>query len=171
MDCPALIDDLSRPFPRAANGQRWDYVADTVMGGVSSGGIARTRVAGRTANRLTGRVSTENNGGFVQMALDLGDGSGCDARGWSGLALDVCGNGEAYNLHLRTAAVTRPWQSYRATFTAPREWTTVTIPFATLEPHRLDAPFDAGTLRRLGLVAIGRPFDADLAVARIAFIP
>jgi len=169
MTAPAIIDDMSRPFPEAAIGTAWEYVADTVMGGVSSGGLARERVAGRPANRLTGRVSLDNDGGFIQMALDLGpDGGAVDARGWSGIALEVFGNGETYNLHLRTADVTRPWQSYRASFTAPPEWTKLTLPFADLTPHRIDAPFDPATLRRLGLVAIGREFAADLAVARIA---
>jgi len=166
----ALIDDMSRPFPEAAIGTRWEYVADTVMGGVSAGGIDRQTVAGRAANRLTGRVSLDNDGGFIQMALNLRPGGGpVNARGWSGITLDVIGNGARYNLHLRTADVTRPWQSYRATFTAPPEWTTLTLPFAELTPHRVDAPFDAATLRRLGLVAIGREFAVDLAGARIGF--
>jgi len=37
------------------------------------------------------------------------------------------------------------------------------------EPHRLETPLDVTRLRRIGLVAIGRAFFADLAVARLAF--
>jgi hypothetical protein len=112
----------------------------------------------------------ENNGGFVQMALDLAPGGGLlDASGWSGLALTVYGNAETYGCHLRTDAVQRPWQSYRQEFAAEPVWRTLHLHFADFRPHRLDAPFDPARLRRLGLVAIGRAFDADLALADLRF--
>lgn len=167
-----LIDDLRHPHPRAARGTAWEFLSDRVMGGVSGGGLSREVVAGRTALRLTGDVRLDNNGGFVQAALDLAPGGvDIDARGFGGIALDVFGADEVYNLHLRTADVTRPWQSYRASFTASPRWTRITLPFADFTPHRLDAPLDLSTLRRIGLVAIGRAFRADLAVAWIGFTP
>ena len=43
------------------------------------------------------------------------------------------------------------------------------LPFRRFEPYRLTKPLDTRHLRRLGLVAIGRAFDADLAVTRIGF--
>lgn len=157
--------------PRAKEGTmelppRWEYVADTVMGGVSTGGIGAEVVQGRDAVRLTGRVSLENDGGFIQMALDL-PGDVFDAGGWTGVELEVLGNGARYDLRLRTTDLTRPWQSYRADFAAPARWTTIRIPFVGLEPHRTDAPFDPRRLRRLGVLAVGRAFDADVAVAGI----
>jgi hypothetical protein len=39
------------------------------------------------------------------------------------------------------------------------------LPFDRFEPHRLTVPLDLRHLRRLGLVAIGRAFHADLAVS------
>jgi hypothetical protein len=36
-------------------------------------------------------------------------------------------------------------------------------------PHRVDAPLDLASLRRIGVVAIGRAFFADLCLAEIAF--
>lgn len=171
MSCPELIDDMSASFPRASIGGAWEYVADTVMGGVSSGGITRQTVRGRPANRLTGRVSLDNNGGFVQMALDLAPGGAtCDARAYRAVAIDVTGNGEDYNLHLRTADVTRPWQSYRAGFTAGPVWRRIILPFGSLDAHRIAVPFDPAVLRRIGLVAIGRAFEVDLAVGRVALL-
>jgi hypothetical protein len=159
------IDDLSRPFPEAANGCRWALVTDGVMGGLSRGSLRRETVADRPALRLTGTVSLANNGGFIQMALDLAPGGGLlDASGWDGLALAVRGNGEGYGLHLRTDAATRPWQSWRQGFHAGPEWRRVRLPFAGFRPHRIDAPLDIARLRRLGLVAIGRAFSADLAL-------
>jgi hypothetical protein len=166
----ALIDDMRQPAPRAANGATWELITDGVMGGRSGGTLSRETYAGRPALRLRGDVSLENNGGFVQMALDLSPGGGTvDASGWTGLALDVLGNGETYNLHLRTSDVTRPWQSYRMGFTAPPDWTTFTLPFAGFSAHRIDAPLDLTALRRIGIVAIGRAFRADIAVGGARF--
>jgi hypothetical protein len=145
----------------------WEMISDEVMGGVSDGRLSHEDVQGCYALRLTGHVSTENNGGFLQMARDLGDADGLDAGGYTGLQLDVCGNGERYNIHLRTKDVTRPWQSYRHSFTAPDTWATLKLPFAEFTAHRLTSPLDLKSLRRIGIVAIGRAFYADIAVARL----
>ncbi len=165
-----VIDDFSKPAPLAANGASWRLFTDQVMGGVSLGTMAREMVDGRTALRMRGEVSLENNGGFVQVALDFTPAGGTiDASGFSGIELDVLGNGETYGLHLRTADVARPWQSYRQAFRANERWETVRLPFAGFEAHRIDAPLDLRRLRRFGLVAIGRAFSADLSVGRVAF--
>jgi hypothetical protein len=116
-------------------------------------------------------VSLENNGGFVQAALDLSLDGVLDARGFAGIELDVRGNGETYNLHLRTADTRIVWQSYRASFRAGPGWERVRLPFGGFEPYRIDCPLDLSTLRRLGLVAIGREMSADLCVARVTFYP
>jgi len=50
---------------------------------------------------------------------------------------------------------------------APSRWTTTDLPFTGFAAHRLDAPFEASRLRRIGLAAIGRAFYADLAVSNI----
>ena len=166
----ATIDDLSQPPPRASNGAAWELIADGVMGGVSRGTMRREVVLGREAIRMRGDVSLENNGGFLQIALDLApDGAPVDATDWVGIEVDVVGNGESYNLHLRTADVIRPWQSYRQTFVAAPEWRTIRLPFADFEPHRIDAPLDLSSLRRIGVVAIGRAFRADIALGGLRF--
>ena len=148
----------------------WEFVTDGVMGGESQGQMTKEQVRGHAATRLTGRVSLENNGGFLQMAFDFNAGGGpVDASAWSGIELILCGNGETYDLRLRTTDLDRPWQSFRSDFTAPAQWTTLRLPFAALTAHRTDAQFDACALRRLGLVAVGRAFAVDLAVREVAF--
>ena len=148
----------------------WEFVADTVMGGVSAGTLSSALVDGRTAARLTGHVSLENNGGFVQMAFNIhADGSAFDASTYEGIEVDVLGNGETYDLRLRTMDLARPWQSYRASFVAPEKWTSVRIPFRDVVRHKTDVPFDPSKLRRIGILAIGRVFEADVAVARVGF--
>jgi hypothetical protein len=103
------------------------------------------------------------------MALDVGDAIQRALPDYAGIELDVLGNGERYNLHLRTEDMQYPWQSYRASFTAAADWTTVHLPFRDFEPHRLDSPLAPGRIRRIGLVAIGRAFQADLCLGRLAF--
>ena len=167
---PRMIDDLSQPPPRAGNGAAWELVADRVMGGVSTGTMRREVVQGRDAIHMRGDVSLANNGGFLQIALDLApDGAPVDAGRWAGIEIDVIGNGESYNMHLRTADVIRPWQSYRHSFVAAPEWRTLRLPFAAFEAHRIDAPLDLSALRRIGIVAIGRAFHADIALAGLRF--
>lgn len=135
------------------------------MGGVSEATVVRTVLEGRPCLRLTGDVRLENNGGFVQAGLDLTPTGGVlDASAFAGIRLWVLGNGERYNLHLRTTATIRPWQSYRAHFQAGPAWRQVDLPFAGFLRHRLETPLDVSTLRRVGIVAIGRAFTADVAI-------
>ncbi|MEM6942024.1 MAG: CIA30 family protein [Pseudomonadota bacterium] len=148
---------------------RWEYVADTVMGGVSTGGIQAVTRDGQAAVELTGDVSLENNGGFIQMAFDVAGGQRFDASGYTGVEIVVRGNGEIYDLRLRTDQLTRPWQSFRMSFRAPANWTTLRIPFADFEANRTTATFDPSRLRRIGVLGVGRAFDAEVAVAGIGF--
>ncbi|MEM6373399.1 MAG: CIA30 family protein [Pseudomonadota bacterium] len=142
----------------------WEYVADTVMGGVSTGLARRETVAGRDAVRLIGSVSLDNNGGFVQIAFDLADGRDFDASGYRGVSFEVLGKGATYDLRLRTSALKRPWQSFRTSFVAPETWTEVRVPFDALTAHRTEAAFDPAHLRRIGILAIGTVMEADISV-------
>jgi hypothetical protein len=167
----SIIDDLSLPFPLTARRTRWGMVTDRVMGGLSQGTFEPATWAGRPCLRLTGDVSLANDGGFVQAALDLAPGGGAmDASGWAGIALTVAGPPEDYTIHLRTTDITRPWQSYRAAIRTMPDWTEHRLPWAAFTPHRTEAPFAPARLRRIGLVAIGRAFRADLSVADLRFI-
>ncbi len=162
------IDDANLPTLTATNGAVWQFVADGVMGGLSRGTMARELIAGRSALRMRGTVSLENNGGFIQVALNLKpDGSLVDASDFSGIEIGVIGNGEIYNLHLRTADLNRPWQSYRHSFEAGRNWKTHRLPFADFDAYRTNAPLDLKKLRRIGVVAIGRAFEADIAIGGV----
>lgn len=165
-----VTDDLRFDPPLAVTGNGWALVSDQVMGGVSSGTMSREEVAGRKAIRMQGGVSLENDGGFLQVALDLDPAGGeADASQWTGIRLDVLGNDQIYNLHLRTSDIRRPWESYRQSCHASPAWTTVFLPFSGFAPHRTDRPLNLSRLRRIGIIAIGRAFEADIAVADIRF--
>ncbi len=164
-----LIDDFSDQELVSHLGTPWRGVSDQVMGGISRASIRHDVLDGRPCLRLSGDVRLENNGGFIQAGLDLAaDNSALDASPYTGIRLEVQGNTEQYSVHLRTPDNTRPWQSYRAHFTTGTQWRTIDLPFTTFVPYRLDTPLDVTRLRRIGLVAIGRAFSADLAVARLS---
>jgi hypothetical protein len=165
-----LIDNFSADDLVSRLGTHWRGVSDTVMGGISQVAITRDTIAGRRCLRLQGNVRLENNGGFVQAALDLAaQGKTFNASGYTGIRLVSRGNNERYSVHLRTPDNDRPWQSYRAHFKAGARWEKIDLPFASFTPYRLQTPLDSTRLKRIGLVAIGRAFRADLAIAELSF--
>ncbi|EGV28159.1 NADH:ubiquinone oxidoreductase complex I intermediate-associated protein 30 [Thiorhodococcus drewsii AZ1] len=165
-----LIDDFRDPDGRSRLGTHWRLVTDTVMGGVSSARMSFTAANGRRALCVEGEVKLEHNGGFLQANLDLtNQGRPLDASDFTGLRLIVCGNGERYNLHLKSRDCALPWQAYRATFVAGPDWQEIRIPFEHFTPNRLSAPLAADQLTQLGLVAIGRAFHAQVCVAEVGW--
>jgi len=169
-DSPLTLDDRRSGDLMSNLGGSWRMVSDNVMGGISAGRLESTSFAGRNCLRLQGEVSTRNNGGFVQMALDLANGDSLDASAYDAIEIEVAGNGERYNLHLRTTDLWLPWQSYRAEFVASPEWQLLHIPFSEFHPYRTGKRFRASRLKRLGVVAIGRDFQADVCIAGVRLV-
>ena len=164
-----IIDDRSSGNIRSTIGADWRLLTDRVMGGVSQGSLSPELYRDKKCLRMKGEVSTENNGGFVQMALDLNGGKEFDASNFQGLELMVTGNNEVYNLHYRTSGLWMPWQSYRASFKVTPQWGIVQLPFSMLTPYRTGKQFKPDQIKRIGLVAIGKNFNADLCVASVKF--
>jgi hypothetical protein len=163
-----MIDDRGSGGGRSSLGTAWRLITDDVMGGVSRGRLTTETIAGRQCIRLQGEVRLENSGGFVQAVLDLKREGALDASDYTGVQLDVFGNGEAYNVHLRTDDVWLPWQAYRASFEAAPGWHTVRVPFADFDGYRIFSALDLKHLERIGIVAIGRAFAADLCLGSLA---
>lgn len=93
-----IIDDFSEAFPLTSSGTEWSGFSDRVMGGVSVGSLVREVIQAREANVLRGEVSLANNGGFIQMAVDLANAPSksrlVDASEYDGIELDVLCKGE-----------------------------------------------------------------------------
>ena len=158
-----LIDDFgSNPA------SRWAYFADTVMGGVSAGGVEFKQEANQDYARITGTVSTENNGGFIQIRRDISSPSLPSPKG---ISLKVRGNSQRYYVHLRTSGARLPWQYYQGEFDVVEAWTDVRIPFSDFKPEGgfLRKNLNPSTLRTLGIVAYGRDHEAELEVSEIGF--
>lgn len=163
-----IIDDRSSGTQVSTLGTAWRAISDQVMGGLSQANMGLDSVNGRPCLRLSGDVRLENAGGFIQMALELSAEDMLNASDYAGLELVVCGNSETYNAHLRTPDLSLPWQSYRQSFGVAPEWHAVRLPFSKFQPYRIRVSLDTTRLKRLGLVAVGRAFTADLCVARVA---
>lgn len=146
---------------------RWIYFADTVMGGVSQGGVQFLTEGEQSFARIKGEVSTDNNGGFIQIRASFG---GSIPENTSGLTLRVRGNGERYYIHLRTRGSRMPWQYYQASFPTTDEWTEVSIPFSGFKPSGglLRNKLRPSGLRTIGIVAYGKNHFAELDVNSVA---
>lgn len=162
-----IIDDRASNNLSSNLGTQWRMFTDQVMGGVSNGQLTLDNYKDKNCLRMRGDVSTDNNGGFVQMALDLTNDGAFDASSYTGVEIIVSGNDEHYNVHFRTTDLWLPWQSYRYSFKAVSDWKTIRIPFEDIKAYRTTTKFHKDKLKRIGLVAIGKDFKADLCVASI----
>lgn len=160
---PIIIEDFTMQ-PET----RWRFITDGVMGGVSSGQLVFMQDGGRPHARMTGRVSTANRGGFIQMRLDL---PSPPPEGSTGVRLFVRGNDQRNYVHLRSAGTILPWQYYQAGFQVTRGWTEIFLP--------LDAFLASGVLLRsevqprsltsVAVVAYGRDHEAEIDVREVGF--
>ncbi|MBH0090212.1 CIA30 family protein [Pseudoalteromonas sp. NSLLW218] len=74
--------------------QRWYVVNDSVMGGVSNSQVTQTQ----ESLLFTGNVSLDNNGGFASIRTELNT----QSQNTKAIALRVKGDGQTYQLRLRT---------------------------------------------------------------------
>ena len=118
--------------------------------------------------RLTGQVSTKNNGGFIQVRTRIDP---SDSKEKTGIKIKVKGNGDVYYLHIRNASARLPWHYYTANFKTNEKWKEVTIPFDQFEKSATFMPkkLKADTIRTIGLVAYGKDHNADVSIANLEF--
>jgi hypothetical protein len=164
-----IIDDRTTGDLHTALPTQWHLVTDKVMGGVSQGQLTPDTIEDRQCLRISGDVSLDNNGGFIQAALDLATDGTLDASDFDGLILDVYGNSQSYNIHLRTSDLWLPWQSFRQSFATEPRWQSLKFPFSGFEAYRTEKQFNPSHLKRIGIVAIGKEFHADVCVGFLAF--
>ncbi len=159
----ALIEDFTMQ-PET----RWRFFTDQVMGGVSTGGVTFAQENGQPFARMTGSVSTANQGGFIQMRLDL---ASPPPEGTTGVRLVVRGNDQRYFVHLRTDGTLLPWQYYQAGFDVTESWSEVRLPldaFAASGALLRSVPAP-GSLTSVAVVAYGRDHDARIDVREVGF--
>lgn len=164
-----VLSDFAAAQPYVFPGSAWRGFSDRVMGGISNASFEKATVGGRSCVRLSGRVTRESNGGFIQMAMYFGNGDAVlDAAEYSGIELVVYGNNEDYNVHVRTADCGWYDDSYRYTFFAADRWQTVRIPWGDFKPNGISVPLNSRVINRISILGWMREFQADIALARIA---
>ena len=143
---------------------QWVYLADRVMGGISEG----TAQFEDQVIRLSGEVSTANNGGFIQVRSPV---LWEAAKGKTGIKLTIKGNGDQYYLHIRTANTRLPWHYYQQSFQTNGSWREIRLPFdAFLKSSSLmKAKLNQSKIKTIGIVAYGKDYSADLSVQGLEF--
>jgi hypothetical protein len=149
------------------NHSQWHYVSDQVMGGVSEGNLVIRTNAEESFAHLSGMVSTQNNGGFIQFRTDL---KNLD-KDIQGIYARVKGNNQQYFIHLRTRGTILPWQYYQSAFMASDQWQIIKLPLDSFAPSSnwLRKAVKTKNIKSLGVVAFGRDHKADLRVSEIGF--
>lgn len=155
---------------------RWEFIADTVMGGVSTGNVQFLREDGQGFLKLAGTVSTANNGGFIQARLPLDKTATKTLPDTAqGIWLKARGNGQRYFVHIRTSGTVLPWQYYQASFEATEQWQTIKLTWADFKPSGglsgsllRDVPL-ADKVKSIAIVAFGRDYQADVEVTEIGY--
>ena len=166
----AAEEDLTFPFT-ADSGKYWQYVSDRVMGGVSDGKVTLEQDGEMFYARLTGNVSTRNNGGFIQLRSGVSfKNSEKDGKNLQGVRLNVRGNGETYEIHITTNDRVYRGDYYSATFKADSDWKMIDLPFNKFKRKRSNnAKLDAKNITRFGIVAYGREYVSDVSVSTLEF--
>ena len=145
---------------------RWRFLTDQVMGGVSTGTFKIISDSESSFLQMKGNVSTENNGGFIQVRTSV---IKSEAEKSKGVVLTLRGNSQAYFIHIRTNWTMLPWQYYQAKVFAPDIWNTVRIPFSNFKSSSsvLPGKFGARNIRSIGIVAYGRDHEALIDISEI----
>jgi len=165
-----LIDDFIPRNTKEKLTPKWEFITDQVMGGVSTGKMEMGRWENHNCLRLTGNISLENNGGFIQARLILKKKNKLfNAENYRGIHILAKGNGQSYALHLRTQHTWLPWQFYQADFKTNRHWQEIFIPFSKFKPYSLKKSLDIRKIKSVAIVAIKKEFQADILIDRISF--
>ena len=162
-------DQINIPFTEE-NARYWQYISDQTMGGVSDGQAILDKDGDMIFARLTGNVSTANNGGFIQIRTNF---SFVDLintnKDLKGVLLNTKGNGETYHIFIRTSEDRSYRDFYSATFTTNDNWEIVDLPFSKFKHRYSNRSLDGNDIRTFGIVAYGRNFYSDVSVSEISF--
>ena len=166
----AKPQDLHFPFsPQTSD--YWQYISDRTMGGVSNGKVTLGRENEVDFIRLTGQVSTQNNGGFIQLRAGISfANTQTQGQSISGAKLTARGNGEVYHVFIRTKDTRSYSDYYYATFIASKDWQIIDLPFKDFKRSRSNgSKLLAQDITRFAIVGYGRDFEADVSVSNITF--
>ena len=143
----------------------WIPFSDQVMGGISEVNAYELEENGVSFYRLEGNVSTENNGGFIQVRAEVN----LRNKNFKGIRIKVRGNNNEYYMHLRSPRML-PWNYYTSKFYASEEWQVIDLPLSSFEYSRdASKSFNSSKMKSIGIVAFGKDFFAQVDIAGVEF--
>ena len=159
-----LIDDFSDDAS-----SHWEFIADGVMGGVSYGSVRFNHVEKNNVMTLSGTVSTENNGGFIQIRHALNDTNLIEA---SKIRVVAKGNNQKYFIFFRTKGTILPWQYYSHEFDVRTEYDEFIMQIKDFKKSGmlLSNQIDPKKITSIGIVAYGRDHVAEIYVKELEFL-
>ncbi len=163
-----ILDQLENP-KLTKQFQQCNFITDQVMGGVSTGKFIVDKIDGVKCYKMTGDVSTKNNGGFIQIRTKLNP--EIKSKDYRGIYINVYGNEKSYNLHLRTGLTLAPWQYYSYTFFSSKKWIEIKAPFIEFKKSNFYQPKSilGQNIKSAGLVAGFDDFEANICLGEIGF--
>lgn len=163
-----IIDDLTNPGT-TYQGQRWSFITDGVMGGLSTGKAIITDENGTSCYKMFGNVTTKNNGGFIQIRTPIFP--NIDTKKFDGIYLKARGNNKEYSIHLRTSISAGYWQYYSYSFFLKENFVELKIPFIEFKKSNIDQPnlLFGQYIKSIGLVAGFKNFYSNVCLSEIGF--
>ena len=163
-----ILDNLENPGKTTQN-QNWSFFTDGVMGGLSEGTIYQDSILGTPCYRMTGNVTTENNGGFLMTRTFIKP--NIKAKEYTGIYIKVYGNGEDYFLHVKTPFTPAVWQYYGYKFKTSNEWLKIKAPFSDFKRSNFYQPKTMinHKIKNVAVVAGFNDYKSDICFAEIGF--
>ncbi len=163
-----VLDDLSNPG-MTFQGQRWSFVTDGVMGGLSQGKASITSEENIPCYKMIGNVTTKNNGGFIQIRTSLFP--YIEAKNFTGIYITAKGNNRNYALHIRSSLSLGYWQYYSYPFFLENSFVEIKIPFDNFKKSNFNQPnkLSQQDIKTIALVAGFDDFYADICLSEIGF--
>ena len=157
-----LIIPMSAISDISNNPSNWYVVTDQVMGGKSELEVD----VDDGVFRLSGYVTTVNNGGFVRMAHRP---TNIDKE-VKGIRFMARGNNETYEVHVTMQGLRMPpWAYHSSAFDVDAEWKLFEINFSDFEKKSgVSAKLRPNNIRDISFAGYGRDFDVDLEVKEIS---
>ena len=147
----------------------WRYIADDVMGGVSQGQVDFETINSSNVAILRGNVSTENNGGFIQIRRELKNINLNEAQY---VKIIAKGNNQKYFIFLRTTGTILPWQYYSSQFEVTDKFEEFILPIDGFKKSGvlMTGKVNPKNITSIGIVAFGRDHQAELFIKNIEFM-
>ena len=112
----------------------------------------------------SGIVSTENNGGFIQIRTNFD----VNEENFNGIRIKARGLPSEYFIHIRTSFLLLPWQYYSGKFVVSEVWEDHEILFEDFEKSNFYQPslFSSSDIKSIGFVAFGKNFEPQLDILK-----